>query len=105
KPGEQWRYDVIHDFQVGNPPENEALIKDASGDLYGEEYGGSPNAADIVYKLTPSARNTEWPETVLHVFPRSEGNLFVHFGPSGILYGSTANGGGAGAGSIFELMP
>lgn len=81
------------------------VVLDSSGNLYGATEGGDPRNDGIVFKLTPSGK-----ETVLHSFgavstdgrtPTS--NLAQD--SSGNLYGTTENGGTYNAGTIFEVAP
>lgn len=94
------------------------LVSDASGALYGTTtYGGSGGCSYLnsigcgtVFKLTPpSGGTTSWTEEVVYNFqggPNDGANpyggaIFVN----GKLYGTTINGGAAGAGTVFVLTP
>jgi uncharacterized repeat protein (TIGR03803 family) len=63
-----------------------------------------------VFKLTPPAARGAWTETVLQTFTEQNGDganpqADLVFGKDGKLYGTTANGGTAGKGTVFELTP
>ncbi len=96
------------------------LIEDASGNLYGTtKGGGSTNSSDCnagscgygtVFKLTPSG--SRYTKTVLYNFCSQTyctdgATPFAGLieDASGILYGTTYNGGANGGGTVFKLTP
>ncbi len=105
-----WTETVLHSFnldsQDGITPVA-SLVLDGSGNLYGTtEYGGIYTDG-TVFELTPN--NGTWAESVLHSFGHAKDGATPLAGlildSAGDLYGTTANGGVAGAGTVFELMP
>lgn len=109
-----WTEKVLHSFventSDGYQPEA-GLTIDASGNLYGTTvYGGayaSETAGGIVFELSPSAAGA-WTERVLHSFAGFPNDgAFSHagliFDGACNLYGTTAEGGTYGAGSIFKV--
>jgi uncharacterized repeat protein (TIGR03803 family) len=80
-----------------------ALIRDASGNLYGTTYGGGVHGLGTVFKLATTGK-----ETVLHSFSGPDGKNPVAaliLDASGNLYGTTFNGGAHGLGTVFKLTP
>jgi uncharacterized repeat protein (TIGR03803 family) len=106
-PGESgYTFSLLYTFQGGNDGLGPVagLIADDSGALYGTtEYGGPANTG-TVFKLTPSG--SRYTESVLYAFQGgNDGALPVAglvAGKRG-LYGTTAAGGAANLGTIFEL--
>jgi uncharacterized repeat protein (TIGR03803 family) len=110
-----WKETTIHSFSSGSDganPQGPPLF-DANGNLYGATFAGGTgcnlNLCGIVYKLTPQTGGT-WKETVLHPFEsatdgsRPEGGVFLD--SSGILYGTTSQGGSRyGYGTVYEITP
>jgi uncharacterized repeat protein (TIGR03803 family) len=78
--------------------------------LYGTTVYGGSSAAGTVFELAPPvAAGGAWRETVLYSFAGGNdganpyGGLVI--GTNGSLYGTTAAGGTANAGTVFELAP
>lgn len=107
-----WTETILHNFDNtptdGALPE-EALILDSLGVLYGTTYAGGRQDAGVVFQLSPpAAGQTEWTETLLHVF---RGGGVDGAGPqgrlledaSGALYGTTTYGGLSNFGIVFKL--
>jgi uncharacterized repeat protein (TIGR03803 family) len=85
---------------VSNSPST--VIQDSNGNLYGTmPFGGAANAG-IVYKITPGGK-----ESILYNFTGGTdgANPFagVVMDAAGSLYGTTNNGGAAGAGVVYKL--
>ena len=113
--GSQWSETVLHSFcpeepcSDGKTPSG-ALFMDEYGNLYGATgVGGSENRG-VVYELTPNGG--EWGLTVLHDFCALRHCVDGDgpFGPlimdgSGVLFGTTRNGGAGEGGETFELVP
>jgi len=87
-----------------------ALALGAKGALYGTTSAGGSAGLGTVFKLTPPAAGaTRWTQAVLHAFTGgADGSapiVSVILGAKGQLYGVTYQGGGANAGTVFELVP
>jgi len=81
------------------------LVMDKTGNLYGTTYGGGAYGSGTVYKVTPAGIGT-----VLYSFGSQPGDgetpvAGLVMDKTGNLYGTTANGGAHGAGTVFKLMP
>jgi hypothetical protein len=126
-----WTESVVYDFTGGadGVSPNPAITFDSSGNLYSTTYFGGltsecnwtgPGGCGVVYKLTPSANETAWTQSVLYTFndTGTDNNLpsaGVIFGKGGLLYGSTAYGGTAtcdsekggnvGCGTVYKMSP
>lgn len=122
-PGQNhWVETVVHGFAGGadgSGPEGSVLI-DATGNLFGTTSsggsstcsGGAPGCG-IVFELSPPSKGqTNWSETILHIFTGgTDGGgpaATLATDSSGNLYGTTASGGNAGCGYgcgvAFELI-
>jgi uncharacterized repeat protein (TIGR03803 family) len=100
-------YTIVHQFQIADgiyPHGN--LVKDGSGHLYGVTYdGGSGNCnCGTIYQM-----DTSGSVKVLHSFtgnPDGRYGNWLHRDPAtGILYGTTQNGGTYGEGVLFRITP
>ena len=98
-----WREAVLHRFrgpQTGSTDGTNPmapLLVGSSGTLYGTTFEGGTSGAGTVFSLAPTDRQT-WKENILHAFTDSDGDgggpqAGVHFGPNGVLYGTTVSGG------------
>src|SRR6185437_9910653 len=81
------------------------LVRDASGNLYGETTLGGNDGGGVAYELSP--RGSRWKETVLHNFSMADGvdplgGLTLD--DQGNLYGTEFSGAAYGGG-VFELSP
>jgi hypothetical protein len=109
---------VIYAFTGGNDGAGPVgLVADQKGNLYGAAFGGGPEAAGGVFRLSPPARKGGgWTETTLFTFLYSQSQNGI--GPSaglvrdasGNLYGTTWLGGPGqgcilGCGTVFRLSP
>ena len=105
-----WTKTVLYNFigssAGGNP--GGGVVFDSAGNLYGVTFlGGVDGYSGVVYELTHS--ESGWTETVLHIFqPQTDGsgpagNLVMD--ASGNLYGTTADDGPNGGGTVWELSP
>jgi uncharacterized repeat protein (TIGR03803 family) len=95
---------------------NGGVIFDKAGNLYGTTVAGGTDGTDCggdgcgtVFELSPGT-NGVWTETVLHSFDFNgedgvQPRIGVIFDGAGNLYGTTANGGTNGLGTVFELSP
>ena len=112
-----WTESVLYSFcsvkkcDDGSGPASD-LIFDVVGNLYGTTYKGDPANAGTVFKLTPNPDGS-WTESVLYSFcsvKKCAGRGGPTYAPlifdaAGNLYGTTANDGAYGTGSVFELTP
>jgi uncharacterized repeat protein (TIGR03803 family) len=109
-------YTQLHAFTVKNGLPNSALLRDASGNLYGTAATDPGIAGNIgtVFKIAPDGS-----ETILYRFKGHLDGRFPHgpliADPQGNLYGVTEEGGGKGelcvvphskgCGTVFKLAP
>jgi len=113
--GGSWTEKLLYSFcsaskcADGKFPGDGALIRDASGNLYGTTIeGGSDTTCSggdgcgVVFEL-----DTSGGETVLHSFAAGAGGYYPFTGvtadKAGNLYGSAAAGGGRGDGTLFKV--
>jgi len=113
--GGAWTEKVLYSFQGGTTdganPERVALVRDASGNLYGTtKFGGaygSNTSGGTVFELSPGTGGT-WTEKVIHSFGSGTDGAEPVAGvtldaSSGNVYGTTLIGGQYAAGTVFEL--
>jgi uncharacterized repeat protein (TIGR03803 family) len=85
------------------------LVRDASGNFYGNTAQGGVNNLGAVYEISPPATAADvWTEKVLYSFNGNDGTIpagRLLVGPGGVLYGTAASGGANGAGLVFQLTP
>jgi uncharacterized repeat protein (TIGR03803 family) len=78
---------------------------DATGNLYGSTYGGGTSNQGTVFKVNA----TTGAEEVLYSFANGTDGGLPYSGlvldGKGNLYGTTSQGGGAGAGTVFKIDP
>lgn len=84
-----------------------ALIADASGNLYGTAFIRGPNGGGVVFELVNSLGT--YNEQMLYSFTGLNGDGDSPYGnlimdSSGNLYSTTAYGGAAGGGTVFEIV-
>lgn len=102
-------YKLLYNFanqQDGGVPSG-SVTRDLSGNLFGTTFQGGQFQEGVVYELSPNDDGT-WTELVVHSFMYSEGDTPVGgviLDSSGNLYGTTATGGPARIGTVFELVP
>jgi uncharacterized repeat protein (TIGR03803 family) len=94
---------LLYSFGPGTDGEypGSALIKDASGNLYGTTGYGGASGNGTAYKLSQSGK-----ETILHNFTGTDGQYpFAPLLPdsAGNFYGTTSMGGKYGNGTVYEL--
>ncbi len=108
--GGTWTYTKLHNFDNGREGANPeaGLVLDANGNLYGTTYAGGTENAGTVFELTP-AEGWAWTYTKLHNFGQGTDGIKPRagliFDGAGNLYGTTANGGVNGSGTVFKLTP
>jgi uncharacterized repeat protein (TIGR03803 family) len=105
-----WQETALYFFNSGDGMEPGAgLTVDPAGNLYGTTILGGTNGYGTAFRLTP-VTGGGWTETALHNFgegakdgqsPRAG----LIFAASGDLYGTTFQGGVAGGGTVFEIVP
>ncbi len=101
-------FQVVHNFTAGadgGAPFAGVTI-DAGGNLYGATSEGGDGAGGI-FKMT---QKSAWIFTPLYIFGSSGNDGGVPYGgvvrdSSGILYGTTIDGGSFGRGTVFKLQP
>jgi len=108
-----WQEHTIYSFIGGSDGANPGgIAEDGSGNLYvTAAYGGDRTCnsygCGTVFKLSPSSSG--WSRSTLYSFKGGSDGAFTFAGPtldaSGNIYGTTANGGTAGTGTVFELSP
>ena len=111
----EWTETIIYSFTTLAQPT--ALIRDASGVLYGTASSGGPTASGSVFELTPpTGGQTNWTETELYGFQGGVDGQdpvgAVVEDSTGALYGTTYLGGAVnicqnnlGCGTVFKLTP
>jgi uncharacterized repeat protein (TIGR03803 family) len=110
-----WTDTVLNVFAGADGVHPDAgLIRDAAGNLYGTTIVGgnfncnSQQGCGVVFELTPNPDGT-WTESVLYTFNGGTDGALptarLAFDAAGNLYGTTAAGGGANAGTVFRLTP
>jgi uncharacterized repeat protein (TIGR03803 family) len=114
--GSGWSETVLHSFNFDGIDgffATGGLVFDAAGNLYGTtQFGGTGTCTNglgcgTVFELTP-ATGGGWTESVIHDFTGADG-WEIHAGlaidGAGNLYGTGANGGNYGQGTVFEISP
>jgi uncharacterized repeat protein (TIGR03803 family) len=106
--GGAWTESVLHSFdgEDGDDPEA-GLIFDAAGNLYGTTAYGGAYFWGTAFTLAPTAKDG-WKESVLYAFNFNDGRNPVAsliLDAAGNLYGTTADGGRNGFGTVFKLTP
>src|SRR5208282_2225459 len=103
---------VIHDFD-NNGTDGAlpfaGLSFDSSGNLYGTTELGGTAGFGTVFELTPAGGGS-WTETILHSFANTPDGSDPIGGVSidtstGIIYGTTEEGGDYGYGTVYKIMP
>jgi uncharacterized repeat protein (TIGR03803 family) len=105
-----WVLTVLSSLSPGANPEGR-LIFDKAGNLYGTTVSDGTNFSGTVFRIAPPASGqTSWTYKVLHGFTgqnldgaNPRGALIMD--GKGVLYGTTAFGGTAGLGTVFQLLP
>jgi uncharacterized repeat protein (TIGR03803 family) len=111
---EGWTEKILYSFGAAPDGENPrgGLVFDKAGNLYGTtEHGGPFSGEDgygTVFELSPSEAG--WTEEIIYDFGNSSGDgCFpvdsLTIDSLGNLYGTTANCGVEGGGTVFELSP
>jgi uncharacterized repeat protein (TIGR03803 family) len=108
-----YRERVLYSFKGGSDGSNptSTLVFGASGELYGTTSNGGGSCGTygygcgVVFAFNPKNKK----ERVLHSFGGTNDGSHPYYGlllgKHGVLYGTTAAGGGSGQGVIFEVKP
>jgi uncharacterized repeat protein (TIGR03803 family) len=104
----RWEEKLLHSLSCaeGLYPES-ALVRDASGNLYGTAWGGGADEKGTVFELSPTTGGG-WTFKVLHSFTGADGSHLqsaVAIDAGGNLYGTALCGGPSGTLSVFVLTP
>lgn len=103
-----WTESVIYNFAggTGDGSYPYAGLLLSGGVFYGTTYYGGTYGAGTVFSL--SASGNTWTETVIYNFGGAGDGANPHAPltvSSGVLYGTTYNGGASGDGTVFSLTP
>lgn len=104
----KWREFIVHPFSGGKDGANPyaSLVLDAAGNLYGTTANGGSHGFGNAFKFMLGADGI-WRERVLHQFAGGNDGANPYAGlvldAAGNLYGTTANGGAHGFGTVFTL--
>jgi uncharacterized repeat protein (TIGR03803 family) len=103
-----WSESVLHQFTGGSDGANPGDITDIANDgvsLYGVASGGGAYNQGIAFQLKKSGN--KWKYSVIHTFTGgADGSIPVGLhleSATGLLYGTTENGGASGNGVVFKL--
>jgi uncharacterized repeat protein (TIGR03803 family) len=107
--GGRWHEQVLHSFSCNKDGCQlfDALILDASGNVYGTTAAGGTYNDGVVFQIAP-ATNGSWKErTLLNLSSRYGGSPMagLTMDSSGHLYGTAIGGGRYGYGTVFEVTP
>lgn len=112
--GGAWSETLLYNFTGSNGDGNgpwAGVLIGPNGALYGTTTAGGSSNLGTVFQLTPPATpGGAWTETVLHSFTGQGGDGATPYaslvmGRRCELYGTTADGGNSGNGTVFELSP
>ena len=105
------KYKVLHAFGKGTDGAGlwSSVVMGPRGDLFGTTSGGGDPQCEcgVVFEITPRSDGS-WSEKVLHRFHGTDGAAVfggIILDSQGNLYGTTAGGGTAHYGTVFELSP
>jgi uncharacterized repeat protein (TIGR03803 family) len=109
-PQESTRYNFAGNGHATDPFDLDGLVADRAGNLYGTaEAGGEKGNGAIFEFVRPTAPGQQWTENILYSFQNESDGRYpmggLVFDQAGNLYGTTAYGGAAESGSVFELSP
>src|SRR5262249_41093401 len=119
-PGGNWSETILYRFgafpAIGGLQPESGVIMDASGVLYGTASHGAglfdkaTHKAGLFYKLPPPlSPGGSWTQSVLHLFTNNADGCWPIGGliadRTGQLFGTTADCGTGGSGTVFRLTP
>ncbi len=102
-----WQFKVLHSFDLNDGYVPYGITRDdKTGALYGTTQQGGAFGYGTVFKLVPNGN--DWVETVLHDFENGKDGAYPTARPTfdsdtGILYGSTVQGGKNGSGTVYAI--
>jgi uncharacterized repeat protein (TIGR03803 family) len=108
-PAHAQTFTVLHVFTGGGDGSHPtgSLTVAGAGTLYGTSSTGGNNGSGVIFRL--AQRGGGWILNPLYEFVGASDGGYpfsgIAIGPNGALYGTTAQGGSAGAGAVFELRP
>jgi uncharacterized repeat protein (TIGR03803 family) len=101
---------VLHNFTGGDDGADPlaGVTFDQQGRIYGTALGGGSHGQGVVYRLVREGDG--WVFSPIYNFGSQEHDgsnpqARVLFGPNGLLYGTTYQGGAEGYGTVFRLQP
>src|SRR5581483_7459043 len=82
------------------------LLADAAGDLFGTTFQDGANGDGTVFEIAKTANGYSSTPTILFTFNYTESNPWggLIVDAAGDLFGTTANGGANGDGTVFEIV-
>ncbi len=109
--GATWTETTVYDFKCGADGANPAadLVVTSKNQLYGTTYYGGAGGYGTVFTVTPNAGI--WTQKVIYSFQGGTNDGanpaagLVQLTKNNVLYGTTAYGGSAGMGTVFEMLP
>jgi uncharacterized repeat protein (TIGR03803 family) len=107
--GDPWTAGELYNFSIGSgeSPGGGLLMIPSTGVLYGATFYGGQYSAGSIFQLTPPASSGgSWSYTLVYSFDGTDGanpGANPVLGPNGVLYGTTANDGTNGAGTVYAL--
>jgi uncharacterized repeat protein (TIGR03803 family) len=109
-PNGAWTETTIYSFVSSALPGLSAtgLLMGKNGEIYGTAATIAPSMNGAVFVLTPPSPGGAWTYTDIYSFMGGTDGAFPNglaFGGKGELYGTTASGGPAQAGTVFKLTP
>lgn len=107
QPDGSWKRSKLHNFNGADGQCPDALIFDATGNLYGTTFQGGAYGQGTAFRLALQP-DGGWKLRNIHRFNIADGaNSFggLMFDAAGALYGTTKYGGAYGWGTVFKLTP
>ncbi|HUO29480.1 MAG TPA: choice-of-anchor tandem repeat GloVer-containing protein [Bryobacteraceae bacterium] len=110
--GGKWTETTLYNFTGGTDgatPVSDLTIG-TNNVLYGTAYYGGAHGYGAVFALTPPSTGTTWTEKVLYSFASGNDGAYPAAGvalssSTGVLYGTTYQGGNEGCGTVFQVAP